>query len=115
MVVLAILIQAAAARSQCSEGPFAGVSAATVVHNDSSLRADQMYLKVPGFGKRPETWPVSSLPPGRPDFDMSQVLGGNPGLIIDAISLGDDWVMGDCGGNAVVPPARWAAGLCGPG
>ena len=109
LVVLVVLILAAAARAQCSEGPFAGVPAATIVHNEPNLRADQMYLKVPGFGKRPARWPASSLPSARPNFDMSKVLGGIPGLTVDAISLGDDWVLGDCSGNAVVPQSRWAA------
>ena len=85
---------------QAGGGPFTG---------------DQAYLKRPGFlrGTAPKTWATAGVPAGRPSFDVRAILkacGAKLSLDVDAISIGEDWVVGEaCTGKAIVPTGRWAA------
>ncbi len=110
---VSLLVASGAVAAQCPEsaGPFAGVPGAFMVHGSGALAPDQMYHKRAGLdGKAPGAWP-GGLPPLRPDFDLQQLLRKctRTPLEVDAISIGEDWVIGDCAGRAMVPPGRWAA------
>ena len=117
---LAVLLSLAhAAGAQCtreSAGPFAGVPIMTVLHNEPGYDAGQMYLKPTGIeGKAPGAWPATTLPPTRPNFDMNKVFTAGPNcvttqpLVVNALSMGDDWVLANCDGVLTVPGGRWAS------
>ncbi|MEM7202539.1 MAG: hypothetical protein AAF628_19885 [Planctomycetota bacterium] len=99
--------------SQESAGPFVGVPAVSTVRGSATLANDQVYVRGSGIGSTPPSrWPTSTMPSSRPSFDLSRVLrgcSGVAGLEIDALSMGDDWVLADCSGAAVVTGVRWAA------
>lgn len=106
----------ATAHAQCkgleSAGPFAGTPMATVVHGQSGLDRDQVYVKKDGFGLGYGRFPPA--PMTRPDYDIQSWLaafGAATPPVIDAMSMGDDWILADCGGVTDVPNGRWASVL----
>lgn len=119
----AALTTAHSLHAQCasrqSRGPFAGLPIVTVMRDEPGLSFNQTYLIPAGLdGTPPAEWPAGSLPPDRPDFDMRDVFRGCgvscaplANLEVDAISMGEDWVLADCNGQVDVPAGRWAAVL----
>lgn len=80
----------------------------------TSFAPDEAYLKRPGFnnGSTPANWSASSVPTGVPSFDLRAIFKNcraQKPLDVDALSIGEDWIISDpCNGKAKMPNGRWA-------
>lgn len=111
--VIALSLAVPRASAQCSAGPFVGTPFAMSFADGGGVYArHEVFHKALGFAPgAPATW---SGPPGSPNFNFTAALTNCSGWLlpladVDAMSLGEDWILADAAGRAVVPPNRWGA------
>jgi hypothetical protein len=115
LILLVLALSTGTALAQCPEshGMFAGL--ATALSHDRDLRvplgASTVYVKRQGFlGVAPS---APFAPAGQPDFDLDRMFrlcSATALPDVDALSIGQDWVLADdTTGEVQVPPNRWAA------